>query len=225
MAQNVTVAGASYEDVPAVSLPKSGGGTATFYDTDSLSDVFAAKDHNHAASDINSGTLDSARLPTSGVTAGSYGPSSNASPAHGGSFSVPYVTFDNKGRATAASTKTITLPSSSSGLTATDLWTNASPGSSFSAQTISLSAATNGFKLILIVYRFDSSGGMWSTLIPYAALYSYGCTLNVNASSYNRVGARAVSQSSYSQMTFASASYNAATANGYVIPYKVIGLK
>lgn len=32
MAQNVTVAGASYNDVPAVELPKTGGGTATFTD-------------------------------------------------------------------------------------------------------------------------------------------------------------------------------------------------
>ena len=49
-------------------------------------------------------------LADSGVTAGSYGPSANASPAHGGTFKVPYITFDAKGRATAASTKTITLP-------------------------------------------------------------------------------------------------------------------
>ena len=33
MAQNVTVAGASYSDVPSVSLPKTGGGTASFVDT------------------------------------------------------------------------------------------------------------------------------------------------------------------------------------------------
>lgn len=33
MAQNVTLAGASYSSVPAVSLPKTGGGTATFVDT------------------------------------------------------------------------------------------------------------------------------------------------------------------------------------------------
>lgn len=32
MAQNVTVAGASYEDVPSVSLPKTGGGMASFTD-------------------------------------------------------------------------------------------------------------------------------------------------------------------------------------------------
>lgn len=50
-------------------------------------------------------------LKNSGVTAGSYGPSANASPAHSGTFSVPYITVDAKGRVTAASTKTITLPS------------------------------------------------------------------------------------------------------------------
>lgn len=33
MAQNVTIAGAAYSGVPAVSLPKTGGGTATFMDT------------------------------------------------------------------------------------------------------------------------------------------------------------------------------------------------
>lgn len=49
-------------------------------------------------------------LASSGVTAGSYGPSANASPAAKGTFSVPYITVDAKGRVTAASTKTITLP-------------------------------------------------------------------------------------------------------------------
>lgn len=33
MGQNVTIQGASYEDVPAVNLPKTGGGMATFVDT------------------------------------------------------------------------------------------------------------------------------------------------------------------------------------------------
>ena len=49
-------------------------------------------------------------LKNSGVTAGNYGPSANASPGHGSTFSVPYLTVDTKGRVTAASTKTITLP-------------------------------------------------------------------------------------------------------------------
>ena len=50
-------------------------------------------------------------LANSGVTAGDYGPSEDASPAHSGTFTVPSITVDAKGRITAASTKTITLPS------------------------------------------------------------------------------------------------------------------
>lgn len=40
MAQSITLLGATYNDVPAVDLPKTGGGTARFYDAidgDSLS--------------------------------------------------------------------------------------------------------------------------------------------------------------------------------------------
>lgn len=47
MAQNVTIAGASYSSVPAVDLPKSGGGTARFVDT---------SDANGTAADFNAGT-------------------------------------------------------------------------------------------------------------------------------------------------------------------------
>jgi hypothetical protein len=46
----------------------------------------------------------------SGVTATNYGPSSNATPGHGGKFKVPYITIDAAGHITAASTKEITLP-------------------------------------------------------------------------------------------------------------------
>lgn len=50
MAQNVTVAGASYQAVPAIILPKTGGGTAQFDDT-----TIASNAAN--ASDIASGKL------------------------------------------------------------------------------------------------------------------------------------------------------------------------
>ena len=46
MAQNITLLGASYSDVPAVDLPKTGGGTASFFD---VSDTTAA------AADVASG--------------------------------------------------------------------------------------------------------------------------------------------------------------------------
>lgn len=50
MAQNITLLGASYSDVPAVDLPKTGGGTATFTDTTIAS-------NGATASDIASGKL------------------------------------------------------------------------------------------------------------------------------------------------------------------------
>lgn len=46
------------------------------------------------------------------VTAGSYGPSADASPAHSGTFKVPYVQVTSQGVVTAISEKTITLPAS-----------------------------------------------------------------------------------------------------------------
>ncbi len=46
----------------------------------------------------------------SGVTATSYGPSSNATPGHGQKFNVPYITVNAAGHITAATTKEITLP-------------------------------------------------------------------------------------------------------------------
>ena len=46
MAQNVTIAGASYQDVPSIQVPKTGSGTATFTDT---------SDANAVAGDIASG--------------------------------------------------------------------------------------------------------------------------------------------------------------------------
>lgn len=36
MAQNITLMGASYSAVPAVQLPKTGGGTATFVDEEEI---------------------------------------------------------------------------------------------------------------------------------------------------------------------------------------------
>lgn len=51
-------------------------------------------------------------LANSGVTAGSYGLSANATPAYGATFNVPYITVDAKGRVTSASTKTVKIPAS-----------------------------------------------------------------------------------------------------------------
>lgn len=41
MAKNITLMGADYPDVPAVQLPQTGGGTATFYDIDEFFETIA----------------------------------------------------------------------------------------------------------------------------------------------------------------------------------------
>jgi hypothetical protein len=63
MAQNITLMGASYSDVPSVTLPKTGGGTASFTD---VSDTTAA------ASDVASGKYfyTSAGVRTEGTSSG-----------------------------------------------------------------------------------------------------------------------------------------------------------
>lgn len=50
-------------------------------------------------------------LADSGVTAGSYGPTANAAPAAGGTFTVPQVTVNAKGQVISAASRTITIPS------------------------------------------------------------------------------------------------------------------
>lgn len=66
-----------------------------------------AVDGGHIGEDNNSGTL---YLTKSGVTAGSYGPSTAATPAAGSTFNVPYLTVDKYGRVTAAATNTVQIP-------------------------------------------------------------------------------------------------------------------
>lgn len=66
MAQNVTVAGASYSDVPAVQLPKTGGGSAMFYDASGI-DYASSPTSGGNANKTNAilyGTVDSTSTAT-----------------------------------------------------------------------------------------------------------------------------------------------------------------
>lgn len=70
MAQNITLLGASYSAVPAVTLPKTGGGTASFTDV---------TDTTAAASDVASGKYfyTAAGVRTAGTNSGGGGSSMN----------------------------------------------------------------------------------------------------------------------------------------------------
>ena len=74
-----------------------------------------------------SGTSRTIGHANSGVTAGSYGLASNATPSFGATFDVPYVTVDAKGHVTSGKTNTVTIPnnnasSSSAGLMSVDAY-------------------------------------------------------------------------------------------------------
>lgn len=94
MAQNITIMGASYSDVPAVTLPKTGGGTAKFTDV---------TDTTAAAADVAAGKYfyDAAGTRTQGTASG------------GGASNVIMGTFTTS--STAGSVQTITLPYSGTG--------------------------------------------------------------------------------------------------------------
>lgn len=73
--------------------------------------------------------------PSDGGNTGNFGPSADATPGSGGTFSVPYITVNSAGHVTAASTKTITMP------TVTD--TKNTAGSTNSTSTLYLIGATS----------------------------------------------------------------------------------
>lgn len=129
----------------------------------------AASSHNHSAANITSGTLSADRLATSGATAGSYGPSANASPGSAGTFSVPYLTVDNKGRVTAASTKTITMPTVSSG------------GISLSSN-VTTTVSTQAARLAQAAGTYDTSNSTYSVYDTSSG--SYNSNLNFKGTKY-----------------------------------------
>lgn len=84
-----------------------------------------------------SGTL---TLSASGATAGSYGPSAAATLSFGGSFNVPYVTVDAKGRVTAIKHFALKLPAAQ-----TDVSGNAETATKLETpRTIAISGAVTG---------------------------------------------------------------------------------
>ena len=76
MAQNITLLGASYSNVPAVNLPKTGGGTASFVDV---------TDTTAAAADVASGKYfyTAAGVRTQGTNSGGGGTSKNTQVVQG----------------------------------------------------------------------------------------------------------------------------------------------
>lgn len=129
------------------------------------------------------------------------------------------------------------IPTGGGGGSMDELWTNSSPSSSFSAKEININDHDVGadvYDFLLIDYIFSTSAQDHSTLLVAVsdlAVTGREYSLRINAASYNRTGARnfrfvySGTTINYAKLYFAGASYNASSNNGYVIPYKVYGIK
>lgn len=88
----------------------------TAIQTWAISSITAGTGLNTTSNDTNTdgGTITSTGtlyLTKSGVTANTYGNTSQQTPSHGGTFNIPYFTVDKYGRITSANTTTVKLPS------------------------------------------------------------------------------------------------------------------
>ena len=122
------------------------------------------------AGNISSGTLSADRLATSGVTAGSYGPTANVTGSDGATISVPQITVDAKGRVTSITNRTYTSKDSNT------TYSNAGLGNGYG--TCSTEAATVAKTVALSSYALSTQGRVsvkFDENVPAAA------TLNINS--------------------------------------------
>lgn len=116
---NVVVNGAEkLKTARTISLTGDVTGSASFDGSAnaSITATVANDSHSHSnstitsldASKISSGTLASTRLPSSGVTAGSYGPTANVTGTNGTTINVPQITVDKYGRVTSVTNRVYT---------------------------------------------------------------------------------------------------------------------
>lgn len=92
MSQNITIMGASYTGVPAVTLPKTGGGTASFTDvtdtTAAASDVASGK-YFYTAAGVRTAGTNSGGGGASNIVMGTFTVDSTTGAAH--SVTLPYT--------------------------------------------------------------------------------------------------------------------------------------
>lgn len=158
MAQNITLLGASYSDVPAVVLPKTGGGTARFDD---------ASVTTATASDVTSGKIFLASNGT--ITTGT---------ASGGSAVIQPLSVTQNGTYTAPTGvdgySPITV-SVSGGGGASNIVTGTFKGTTTNAaMDITLNYSGSGYPVAVVIYPAEgmqnTSEGSWYSLVQRYAI-------------------------------------------------------
>lgn len=182
---------------------------------------------NLNASNIASGTLGAARLPSSGVTAGSYGPSADATVADSGSFTVPYVTVDAYGRVTSVKNVTLTLTADADTNTKVTNTLNTT-AKAYITGTTSNKTNTGTQVFDTGVYLDTTAGRLTSSSLFTGTCYLGSSTSNyINGTNYTGTAAKVGTLSGWLIDSCASASANgvtnkALTANqGYLLQNQI----
>ena len=149
-------------------------------------------------------------LKSTGVTSGSYGPTSNASPGLGGTFTVPQITVDNKGRVTGIVPRIITLPSATTVSEAGTTYSNAT------STTDGLMSSTDKQKLDGIAAEATRNVNEATTTV--AGLMSASDKTVVNALGYNSSTGFSISSSvNFTGTTFSvTGNGDFSTSNGSI---------
>lgn len=100
------------------------------------------------------------------------------------------------------------------------LWQNASIGSNFAAQTVSVDLT--GYDFGLVFFRHNTSNSLYVSRI---FLVGYGSAVSLYFGDVGWGAHRDITSSSKSQVVFGNASANGVTNNGYLIPVKIFGIK
>lgn len=131
---------------------------------------------------IAAGAVGATQLADSGVTAGSAGPTAAATLAFGGSFSVPQITVDEKGRATLLKSWSLKLPAAPTSVsgnagTATKWATKRTVSATGDATwSVSLDGSANASAALTLATVNDTAGTFGPTA---AATLNYGGTFYV----------------------------------------------
>lgn len=134
------------------------------------------------ASKIAEGSVGATQLADSGVTAGSAGPTAAATLAFGGSFSVPQITVDEKGRATLLKSWSLKLPAAPTSVpgnagTATKLATKRTISATGDATwSVSFDGSGNASAALTLATVNDAPGTFGPTA---AATLAFGGSFNV----------------------------------------------
>ena len=184
---------------------------------------------NLNASKLASGTVPVARLATSGATAGTYGPTADATLAHSGTVKVPQVTVDAYGRITGCKDITLTLPA---GLATDEKVKNTLATTTKAYITGTTSATTNTGTQVFDtgVYLDTTAGRLTSGSMLTTTCYLGDTSSYINKTNYTGQAATVGTLSGYVVDSCASADANGVTAKalsanqGYLLQNQITTL-